>query len=90
MRAACIGAHKRRDWLLEVAMFAAWHVVFFRNQLDGGKLKPWAYYRDKARGTPAVVVPQDWKTRKAERQAQMARLKKHQAHRTRPAVKHGR
>lgn len=66
-------------------------MAVFNAQAKVGKLQDWAVIRAKFRPAPTVTVPQDWRARKAERSAQMAQLKKHQAIRNKPVKgKHGR
>lgn len=67
-----------------MALFAAWHTAAFVAQAKAGQLKPWSEIRSKFLGIRDQPIPKDWRTRKAERAAQMAQYKKHQAQRNRP------
>lgn len=79
------GASKARRWAYELALYTAWHTAAFASQAINGKLDSWDTIRRKVTGTaPAPAAPADWKTRKAERAAQMALFRKHQAARTAP------
>lgn len=84
-------AKQRRD-RYELALFQAWHTAVFTMQAKAGKLDPWSVIQEKFTGAPKVIAPVDWRTRKAERQAQMAQREKHERQRTRPFLKgaHGR
>jgi hypothetical protein len=85
------GAGKMRRWWYELALFTAWHVAAFASQAMAGKLDAWSTYQQKFTGsvpTPAPGPPVSWEARKAERAAQMALFKKHQAARTTPIRRH--
>jgi hypothetical protein len=84
LRSVLEGAAKARTWVYEVALFTAWHTATFASLAFQGKLDSWESYRRKVSGAPAPAVPVSWQARKAERAAQMALFKKHQAARTAP------
>lgn len=81
------GKAKQRLDRYELALYTAWHTAVFSSQMKHGKIDPWETIQGRFRGTPdGPVVKKDWRARKAERQAQMQQLKKHQHQRTRRLV----
>jgi hypothetical protein len=85
------GTGKARRWWYELALYTAWHTAAFASQAMAGNLKAWETYQQKATGVaaaPTPASPVSWQARKAERAAQMALFKKHQAARTTPIRRH--
>jgi hypothetical protein len=73
-----------------LALFTAWHIAVFHSHAKAGKLKSWAEIRRQFSGTTEKPIQVDWRTRKAQREQQMASFHKHQAQRQKPPVKRGR
>lgn len=85
-----VGEQKRREFWYELGAYVAWHVAVFNTQAKAGKLVDWSTIRQRMKGTTDVPIPMDWRIRKAQRQAQVANLRKHNAARARPPkVRHG-
>lgn len=78
------GAQKRHDADRLLHLYGAWHVAAWNSAAKVGKLKPWSEYARELTGASSQPIPKDWRTRKAERQAQMEQLTKRQKQRARP------
>lgn len=87
LRAATVGIGKQRGWWYELGLFVAWHVAAFNTQAEAGKLKDWSEVRRTVGKSEGTKAPVPWQATKAEREQQMALMKKHHAQRHKAPVK---